>query len=239
MIVIVGLLLLVWLLVSYFGAQQAVRWWYQRQAIQLHQEAEHIRDGLLQEVFTLRRQLELSLIGPDRASAVVNQDWLTVIEQFHTSLKHLSDQLSPPFIGESLPLAIQALLESWRSRHPQIQLDVTLPADWQQEPYEHSRAILAALNELLRMYVSEPLTDAAVSVNLKLQGHVSQLRVHITYAEAELPRQKLYLQESDWLRRSFQFLTGGSCFYRCRTDAIIWYFRWQPSLESNFKLTRN
>lgn len=236
MIVIVGFLVLIWLLVSYLGAQQAVRWWHHRQTMQLHHEAEQIRDGLLQEVFTLRRQLELSLIGPDQSSTAVSQHWLTVIEQFHTSLKTLSDQLSPPFLGESLPLAIQASLESWRSRYPLVQLDVMLPVDWQQEPYEHSRAILMALNELLRIYVSDPLTEASVSVNLNLRGHLSQLKVHITYA-AELPNRQPCLQESDCLRRSFQFLTGGSCFYRCRTGAIVWYFRWRPSLQAALKLT--
>ena len=83
-----------WLLLCNLRTQKALQWWFQRQSIHLSHEAEKIRDGLLQEAFTIRRSLELSLGENGYNSVTQSQDWLNKIEKFHNSLQQLSDRLS-------------------------------------------------------------------------------------------------------------------------------------------------
>jgi len=147
--------ILIWLFVSYFRAQRALRWWERRRGFQLYCETERIRNGLLQESLAMRRSIELLLGDSCQISLQSVRDWLKGIETFHNSLGQLSDRLSPPYVEESLPLAIQYLLELWQTYNPKLNIQIELPGDWRDESPECSRVILIALDELLRITLSE------------------------------------------------------------------------------------
>lgn len=115
--------------------QVALNWWWERQVMQAYDNAENLRDRVLQESFALRRNLELShaALAADTALA----DWqtnlprlLTSANRLHEEVQQLSDQLSSPFLSDSLPLAIRHLVAAWEKAHPAIHFALDLPQDW-------------------------------------------------------------------------------------------------------------
>lgn len=212
-------------LASSSRTQQALQWWFRRQSMQLSLEAEKIRDGLLQESFTMRRTLELSLLDNVEISTKKSQDCLKTIENFYHCLEQLSDRLSPAYIEDSLPLAIQWVIESWRY-NPNLKFQLDLPAHWRHEQPDRSQIILRALDELLRITSSELLTEISIYVSLKLQGDVGELIVHISYPD--VPTLVFYsgLKDLKYLSQTFRFLTSGQCFCRRKDLTVDWYFRW-------------
>ena len=79
-----------------------MQWWFQSQSVKLATEAEAIRDGLLQESFSVRRTLE-SLTGRENLSTQESQAWLKTLEQFHYSLIDVSDRHVMRFNEVELP----------------------------------------------------------------------------------------------------------------------------------------
>jgi hypothetical protein len=216
---------LLWLLASYFRTQRALQWWSQRQSIQLAHEAKKIRDGLLQESFTMRRSLELSLLEFE-LSTNRRQDWLKKIDKFHHSLEQLSDCLYPAYIEDSLPLAINCVVESWQTYNQRLKFETELPRHWRHEPPERSLIILKVLDELIRIISSESLTEILIHISLKLQGKVGELMVHISYPDLTTLVFYSNLKDLEYLSQTFQFLTSGQCFRRRKDLTVAWYFRW-------------
>jgi hypothetical protein len=207
--------------------------------MQLFLEAEKIRESLLQESFTMRRSLELSLGNQVENIDQFGEDWLEKIESFHQSLQELNDRLSPAYIEDSLPLAIQCIVEAWKRRHPQLKFEMKLPVDWRQETLDRSRVILMALDELLRITLSEHLKEASIFISLMPQGKLGELQVQIAYPDVGIQSNYLGLKDLDYLCQAFRFLTSGQCFCERNDLTVTWYFRWRsqkPTLHDSCKL---
>lgn len=217
---------LLWFRAYYLRTQQALQWWFRRQSMQMCRESEKIRDGLLQESFSMRRSLELSLVDNVEISTKKSEDWLKKVENLHHSLEELSDRLSPAYIEDSLPLAIEWLLTKWRSRNPRLKFEMELPAHWRHEPPDRSMVILRVLDELLRITSSELLTDISIHVSLKLQGDIGELIVHISYLDLPTLVSYYNLKDLEYLSQTFRFLTSGQCFRRRKKLSVVWYFCW-------------
>ena len=131
--------------------QQALQWWFSRQFLKLFLEAEKIRDDLLQESFTIRRNLDL--LAKDNLSLSTNktQEYLKQIDNFHHSFVQLSDRLFPASIQDSLPLSIECLLEPWLTSNPHLYFHFDMPLYWRYEQAERSLIVLTILEELLRI----------------------------------------------------------------------------------------
>lgn len=211
---------------SYLRSQRALQWWQARQSRHLSVEAEKIRDGLLQESFTIRRSLELSLLNERSTSTPLNQDLLKKMEEFYHSLEQLSDRLSPAYIEDSLPLAIQGVVESWQKCNSNLKIEMELPANWTQEPCDRSLVIFRVLDELLRITLSELLTELSIHIRLKQQGNIGELIVHISYPDAPTLISYWGREDLEYLSQSFQFLTSGQCLRRKQELTVDWYFRW-------------
>lgn len=224
-VLIICVLLILWLLMSQFEAQRSLRWWYNRQLMQHCRDAEMIRDGLLQESFTLRRTLELHLVNPPKLTKESNHELLTTFERFHHDLKELSDRLSPPFLDDSLPLAIQHLLNGWQASYPLIQIQSNLPSDWQAQTYEQSRLILAMLNELLKISLSDASTAAIIMLCLTAQENVSELTIEIQSLNQAIVW--FNWQDLRYLKQAFCCLMPGQCSIRQTNELIRCHFRWQ------------
>lgn len=233
MIVFACMLILLWLLVSQIKTQRALQWWYSRQTTQLFQAAEGIRNGLLQEAFTLRRSLELSLATTTHTPETADQDCLTAIEHFHHDLKELSDQLSPPYIDDSLPLAIQSVLEEWKGQRPFCQIKWDLPSIWQPEPYDRSHLILTALDELLRLILVSPEFKSEIAVHLQQTDAKGELSIQFVAIDRGLLTNPKTVRELQYLKQAFRVLSFGECFCRPCKQTITWYFRWQLSSSNH------
>ena len=130
--------------------RQAWQWWQRQQILQSHHSAESIRDGILQQTFAFRRYLESAPATHPPTEQTAR--WLDRFQLFYQSLEHLSNQLSPPFAADSLPLALQFVLKNWQKDYPHLVLQFDLPSDW---PYStrHSQTILSVLTGLLTLLI--------------------------------------------------------------------------------------
>jgi hypothetical protein len=210
--------------------------------MRLYQEGETIRNGLLQEIFALRRHLELSHLSPAENSEQTDSNWVAKTQGIYQTLQHLGDFLAPPYLEDSLPLAIQHGMESWRIRYPLLRIDLKLPADWYPESQEHSQVLLTALHELLQIAFVEPLTAGKIeetgctivaSLNQLAIWH--ELRVQITYSDIAQSLTCSRSQDLKYLRRAFQVLTDGVCFQSQKAQTLSWHFRWRcpKAVKSN------
>ena len=106
--------------------QQALQWWFYREFLKLFLESEKIRDDLLQESFTIRRDLDLLIIDNLNLSVTRIPAYIRKIDNFHHSLVQLSDRLCPIYIQDSLPLSIECLLEQWINSHPYLDFQINI-----------------------------------------------------------------------------------------------------------------
>jgi hypothetical protein len=179
---------------------------------------------LLQETFTIRRALELSLTQQDESSKEGAKNLLNTFEKFHASLKQLSDYLSPPYVEDSLPLAIQHLLGIWKLRYREVQIEMNLPENWHNDSHQHNRLVVMILDELLRIVLSNVSMDMSLAISLTAQATSSELKVQISQPNFS----PTAVREFDYLSQSFRLLMSGQCFQRQAGKTVTWYFRWKP-----------
>lgn len=219
---------LAWLLAAHLGTRRILRWGYQRQANQLGNEAEKIREGLLQESFALRRSLELAL-ADDRACTKEVKTWLTQMETIQHSLEALTDRLSPPYLNDSLPLAIQHILQHWQTTHPGLRLDIELPMHWGEEPIAQRRVILAFLKELLPIIAAQPLPETVLYAQLKTsfsQQARSSLLIQLTAPNTADLFASAGPELAD-LQQFFQVLADGKCYCQQQGSTVTWRCQWR------------
>ncbi|MEC4812303.1 MAG: hypothetical protein SAK29_03345 [Scytonema sp. PMC 1069.18] len=227
---LISVAFVLWMLVSYHRTQQALHWWYHRQHIRMRQEGEVIRDKMLQELFVLRRYIELSEVSPNGNRNKLEKYDLENIEKIHHSFKQLSEYLYPAYIDDSLPLAIRCLLESWKTRNLELNIKHDLPQEWDNEPGDRIRTILTAVEELL-IIVSEISAPLSIVVSLEKHRHLSELKIQLTFPNPlKLTSQS---QELDSLCCAFKFIISGECFYYQEYSTQTWYFRWQRTKEAH------
>lgn len=208
-------LALVGLVVSYLRMRQVWQWRSKRQFLRSHEEAEIIRDRLLQQSFMMRRGLESALI---KTHDLEIEACLTQLNLFHQSLNALSDRLSPPYLGDDLSLAIAHLLNSWQSEHTMIHFQH--PPIWNQAAHQSDAFILDGIDEVLRIVMTNLLTPKVIFVSLNSVQNRFNLEIRIPNVEdlsihSDLKR----------LSQAMRFLAGGHCAFFYKQQTLTWYYR--------------
>ena len=209
---------------------EALQWWYQKVLKQLESEANLIREQLLQESFAVRRSLELSSLKPNELASLSCQKCVAQLEDFHFTLKELSDRLSPPYLNEGLPFALQYLVTKWREQLPLCQFELNSPLNWRQKFPVHNSIILNTLAELLRIQLTENHFYNLTMIDVKQNqiNHQLSNQLKITFVEpgANKDLSKKHQQELKYIQKSFEYLTLGSCQNTLSKVSNIWYFKW-------------
>ncbi|MBW4431467.1 MAG: hypothetical protein KME28_06975 [Pelatocladus maniniholoensis HA4357-MV3] len=226
LILIFYMITLFFLVINFYKTQQALQWWSCRQSLKMFLEAEKIRDGLLQESFTIRRSLELLPEGNLELSANQTQELLKKIDNFHQSLAQLSDRLFPVYIQDNLPLAIQYLLEPWLRSHSHIYFHLDMPQSWRHESADRSLIILRTIEELLRISLPDFLTQISIYICLQQQANVGKLTLQITYPDISTVVFYKNLPEREFICQTFRFLTSGKCFCCSNNLSVVCYLFW-------------
>lgn len=177
----------------------------------------------MQEVFSVRRSIELLKTGDSRLNE--SQHWLAKVEKIHRSLEQISHHLSPFYVEESLPLAIQYGLNQQQQIASEV--SVELPHEWTNEPPERNRVILIMIDELLRIAAPRRVSHQPLRICLKAQNGLGELTVQISYPDRQAIVSCCNLKELRYLEQSFRFLTSGWCLHRRQGLAITWYFYWR------------
>lgn len=237
---------LVGLAVFHWQTQQALRWWFEQQHQWLCREAEQVRNGPLQETFVMRRQLEMNPNETLGKPLSQHPTWMAQVTQLNGQLVRLSDELSPPYLETSLPLAIQAWAQE--AELPGMPgmlgmpgvpgLMLCLPNCWHPEPPARVSLILSMLTYLMRLSMETADLPTAMSLALSQQAGwggrgVGVLEVRLDYATTAIAAavgRSLNLQP---LIRTFQVLAPGRCTQRQRQQRLIWQFRWRLLPDSS------
>ncbi|MGJ3248163.1 MAG: hypothetical protein ACFE0I_19025 [Elainellaceae cyanobacterium] len=215
--------------------RRAWQWWHQRQVDRLHDGAELIRDGLLQELFAMRRNLELAC---DEQKPISNEH-LQQLEAFHRMLEQVSNELSPAYIRDSLPLALQYILQTWGDRHPDIQQSVQLPSSWMDDEDDVQRIVVTAFEELLNLLSPYLQPEAVLRIALVPSNHSATLTVQVEQRDMQQVMSILDAEELVYLRQAFEMLTAGRWFQSVETSCIQWQWVWRINEVANDEVANN
>jgi hypothetical protein len=211
--------------------EQALQWWYNQQSRQLTWEAAQIRDCLLQESCAMRRSLELCPMKPDKLLFSSNENWIERFEIFHTYLQELSDRLSPPYLEEGLPLAIEYLVNKWQQIHPDWQFQLRLTPQWRQQSSASERLILATIDELLKLWLTDVVKKAFLFLDLQQNEQDNQLKIIINPLNSDSVGSLPKLRDLEYLSQSFQVFTSGIWITQTQKKTTTYCLQW--SRESN------
>jgi hypothetical protein len=200
-----------------FNAEQLLCQWQQHQVEWLDQEAEAIRNGLLQDLFAVRRKLELQ--DQDVTACIVD------FEQLYAALQRLADRLSSPFLHDSLPLAIQHALSPWPDRIP---LKLDLPSHWPHEPVAVTALLLSILDTVLNRLATMHPDPAWCTLSLTEAEQGKQLTLQVNYETAIPLALQDMCQAEPWLYRlrTFEIMTGGKTTCLPRANLLEIQLTW-------------
>jgi hypothetical protein len=215
---------LIWLAAAHWELRQALRWWMQQEIQSRVGWADQIQNGLLQDLFALRLELQ-------RVEAASTQDWLAA-ERLHQQLADLSTALVSPHLPASLPLALRHQLQRWQTAHPGCDLQLDLPTDWPLESLAQSQIVLTTLERLLdQSGLPDQLLDRLI-VGLEQRAGRARLTVELGYgAENRSIQSGTRAKELKYLRRCFCCLMPGWCRAQFGATAVRWQFGWTLSLD--------
>ena len=209
--------------------KEALQWWYKRKLTQLKSEANVIREQLLQESFAMRRNLELSPIKSGKFAAC-HQRYVEQLEDFHSSLKELSDRLYPSYIEAGLPAALQYSVEQWQKQLPHFQFELSLPQNWRSPNSTDSSIVLDILKDLLRIKEGKTLFNNLIFIALEQNTSScstnNQLKVMFLGKKVNDIAINSDRTELQYLQQTFESLTSGSCSNILTEDSDVWLFNW-------------
>lgn len=211
--------------------EQALQWWYNQQSRQLTWEAAQIRDCLLQESCAMRRSLELDQIKSDNVSHTSNHNWIERLQIFHTYLQELGDRLSPPYLEEGLPFAIEHLVKKWQIAQPDYEFQLQPTPKWRQQSPDRERLILTTIDELLKLELTDFGKKAFIFVDLQQNEQDNQLKIIISPLKSDLVVSSAKPRDLEYLSQSFRVLTSGTWITQTQTRTTTYCLKW--SRESN------
>lgn len=225
-VILTTFMLIAMLLGSRYRTKNALRWWYETQSIEFHEEAEFAKNGLLQESFFLRRSIELSDGNLTSTSDTIKEKYLNSIEKIYDAVTELINHLSPAYVNDSLPLAIQFLVSAWKMKVTASWV-MQLPADWDNESPIYNRVLLSVLNRLFQVILSQEKIPQQIQVCLAKQGDENELTVKFNYKDTFIVNKIRRIRELDYINRVFAILIYGKFHYHQKDEILICCFSWK------------
>lgn len=220
------------LLGSHYRTKNALQWWYERQSMELSEEAEVAKNGLLQESFFLRRSIELSNECLTSNSNKIKEKYLNSIEKLYDTVTELINHLSPAYVNESLPLAIQYLLSAWKTKVTSVSWVMKLPTDWVNESPMYCRVLLSVLNRLFRVILSQQEIPQQIKVSLVKQGDLNEVTVEFNYQDTLIVKNIRRIKELNYINRVFCILISGKFDYYQKDEVLICRFHWKSNIKA-------
>lgn len=202
----------------------AVRAWYEQQLALSAHDVNFIRDDALQELSAVRRGLELtaaSHFGP-QADSGQYRTWIRQLESLHLALNELVDSLVPPFVTDSLPLALATHLKAVKGTQAGFKFSLRQSGAWEpREPLSASKAILTFFQELERGIIfSGEITS--IDLDFTQTGRHKCLAVKLTPVTVGGPTD----QKVHDLGRMINFLSAVECQMFTKDRDLLLTFRW-------------
>jgi hypothetical protein len=224
LIVVLGLAV-IYLIYRLWRLHQVMRWWYQRQANWRHTEAEKLRDGTIQSLFGLRRQLELLQLQ----HVELSNDLLTVVEQCQKDLDQLGDRLFSAYTQDSLLSALRELTQEMQGNFPDVMFRVQGDLESWVTSNTNTHTLLVWIRELLCALLSSKETQNVEIqlIELNIQPQI-EIRL-ITQFSDEFECSKLHQSTTlNYLCQTFSVLTKGHCRVQSEGEQLICSVLWPP-----------
>jgi hypothetical protein len=217
-----------------FQARPIIRWWESRHRLRLDQQAERVRDSLMQDMFIIRRKVELLHNRQDEVDDLLQQ-----VAHLHQGLEHLTEILSPPYVEDSLPLAIQNLI------HQQSDLGFAVTMSF--SGHDHHGSPTDNLTMVLMLaefigFATSATTTQALHVHLThhpTKGNVDAvLGLDVIYQDSQTCKTVQASTELLYLYQAFRLLMAGQCTQDQHGNIGQWRFRWRlrPQDQSGVNL---
>ncbi|MEO0867055.1 MAG: hypothetical protein AAFY17_01165, partial [Cyanobacteria bacterium J06642_11] len=210
----------------YFSVQrwlrqrQAWKWWHQHQTDRLHEQAESIRDDLLQQTFAFRRFLEASLDSQPKDEQT--EEWLQRFQTLYKSLEQLSDQLSPPFVADSLPLALQCLVQAWQQSQPGLSVQLKVPNGWPDQATKNNPIIMSIFTGLVESLFPN---DQPYELHITLDHEDKQYT--LTFEQTQMAATSVVnTVEINHLKEIFRSLTAGRLDINVHSEGVRGQLCW-------------
>lgn len=232
-----------WLL-RQWQASKVLSWWEYNRFNQLHYQAEQLRNAPLQDLFGLRRNLELFLITHNLREIEAGQKLLSQLKTAIEQLEQSSDRLSSPFDlskdGASLPLALRHILlqgelldapdrsELQPEPASSIKVNLDLPQQWSQ-PASVGGLLLLSLVEQLTQHYREAVKDTELVQPISLDAQLVQQpnQAEFTLCLHLLPDTAAFSPaDAEKLCQAFRLLSGGQCQLERSDESEAWRFAW-------------
>jgi hypothetical protein len=210
---------------------ELLRWWHQYQAKMLNQETDLIRNGLLQEMFALRRRLEVAgEAQPDEAANPGCDVYLTELKRLYALLENLCDRLESPFVQDSLPWALQHAVQPWQAP---LALKVMLPSTWEPEPVEQTRLLILLVQRWLQQLAEAPSLPEHCELKLEHTAPVKQLVLKVDYPQS-VPSTFVVplLGGLTPFIKTFQLFTQGEYHQEVHAHSLALILCWKPETPS-------
>ncbi len=230
-----------WLTRKWLRQKLAWQWWHEQQALQLHHQAEVIRDGLLQQTFAFRRYLESAeqhtLKRADSAQPAAEQtsQWMERFQGFYQSLESLSNELSPPFVADSLPLALQFALKDWArcqqlsqgELQPPVALQFDLPADWPTGSPQKNQTVLSTVTGLLNALIPPDNFFRQLQLTLSRESALCTLTFRLSGSNPQTLQTMPEQPEVQHLKEIFHSLVAGRLEIGYEGTSLAGQLRWR------------
>jgi len=211
--------------------QQAWRWWHTQQQQKQQRQADIIRDSVLQQTFGFRRYLQQLATKP---SCDTEADWLARFDQLYRQMEGLSNELLPPFVEDSLSLALQFLLNQGAFPIP-----LAVSGDDRHLTVTSNQTVLAIIVELrlvLQTYVPQWRArlsiqdgDQVLDFTAAVDNVANTAAASPSEPEATAAFSLLQRQEIIYLQTIFHRLTSGKLEISSETDALGCQLIWPGS----------
>lgn len=209
---------------------QLLRWWQLYMIQVFRQESDLIRNGALQDLFALRRRLELS--GQARLNTEEDQveHHLAQLEKIYAQLEAFCDRIDPSHLEDSLPLALFHAVKPCQRR---LCLSLDLPHTWEPEPIELTWLLTLWAKSLSQALSQEGVLPEECHLTLQYQEAVPSLTFCARYAD--LVPSSLAVETTSVLSpmlETFRILANGECQQHSQSHSYTWVLLWNANPSS-------
>lgn len=210
--------------------KQAMRWWHLNLSSYLSSQEKALSNDALQEVFALRRKLELTLVTDIATQSAAINEWLDSLERIYVALDTFSIGLSIVHCTEDIALSVSTLIQQWHSKNLEVDVRFTIIGQQVSSSCSLNRVAIHALYELLRLSTNMYHVKTLEVQLTTRDSHPSRLVVQVNRLESYFLRNLTSAIKSPDIRHletAFTVLTGGLCKTQQTALGCNWSFEWE------------